>query len=118
MKKLWSWSCGSLVAAVIMLLILTNCSMFNTDAGWRGYVAATEELATLAQTYNQRFEEASPTAQARWIEEIDPLFIRAETALKTWRLALDVKENPRTQMEVFMQIRRLILINLFEVTEG
>ena len=97
---------------------MTGCGIFSADNGWRGYVAATGELANLAETYQASYEMASPTAQERWREQIDPLFIQAENALKAWRTALDLATDPSTAQEMFIRLRALILKALIEIEEG
>lgn len=106
-----------LAITMILALLLTGCGIVSSD-GWRGYVAATEELANLAETYQASYEMASPTAQERWREQIDPLFIQADNALKAWRAALDVAADPTSAQEAFIRMRGLILKALIEIEEG
>jgi isopenicillin N synthase-like dioxygenase len=103
---------------ILALMVLVGCSAFQGDNGWRGYVAATEELANLAETYQSAYELASPVAQAKWKRDVDPLFIKADDALKAWRLALDMAANPASAQETFIYMRALILKALIEVQEG
>ena len=102
----------------LAVAVLTGCGIFAADHGWRGYVAAVEELANLAETYQAAYQVASPVARERWEKEIDPLFIRAEDALKAWRAALDLGANPEASQELFLRMRALILKALVEVGEG
>lgn len=105
------------VLTLFAILFIISCAYLK-DAGWKGYVAATDELATLAESYQSSYEMASPEAQIKWKRDIDPLFIEADKILNDWKFALQMGSDPTQVQKSFLAIRMLILKSLIEVEKG
>jgi len=104
------------LSLIIFGIFCLGCAHFQ-DYGWKGYVAATDELASLAEQYEFSYQNASKAMQAKWKADIDPLFVQADNVLKEWKAMLELNINPENSQQTYFALRKLILKYLIEIKE-
>jgi hypothetical protein len=95
---------------ILLLLVFACSSMYGT------YYTVDKQFTDAVTQYNIKFEAASPTLQARWKKEIDPVIIRANTALDLWKVAIDTEGNISEHQDEFLQLKTTLFDLL--VSEG
>jgi len=106
---------------VAVLLVITfvfvgcagiGLSPEDTD---KAYLAALKEYTQTAEKYNVYYASADETTKAEWKENIDPYFIKANSALEVWKLALKRQEAPDVAESEYLLVKQQLFSLLVEV---
>jgi hypothetical protein len=115
MRRNREFSLASKCSIFILLLVMSCASAYQTF-----YVVDTEFTAAVT-SYNIKYEAASPTLQAKWNKEIDPLILQANTALDVWQASLAAGDS-KDKAEIFLALKSQIFTlfqkyDIIKVTE-
>lgn len=86
----------------------------------KAYLAARKEFALTLKKYNDYYDRANAATQAKWKEQIDPLFKKTDKALKAWKLAIDQDFDATSQEQFYLDMKGelfMLLVDVF-VEEG
>lgn len=100
----------------LTLVMLVACGQRETD--WKVYNLANEQFINLATQYEAYYQKQDRERQAVWKEKFDPLFIRGDQILKSWRTVLDAGQDSYKQQQAFLSIKTEIITVLFEIKGG
>ncbi len=84
------------------------------------YLAARKEYAQTAKKYNDHYRISPVATQQIWKEKIDPWFLQVDTALKSWKMAIDEGFDPDSQERLYLDLKAklfVLLIDVFGVRE-
>lgn len=105
------------VSMLVITAIIISCATF-TDTGIRGYLAAKDEIANIAEQYEVVYQSASQVAKDKWKKEIDPLFLDIEKIMMEWEALLKLGQNTASTQQKYILIKKAILTYLVEIKKG
>jgi len=86
----------------------------------KAYTVARKEFALTLKKYNDYYDKADAETQAKWKEEVDPLFKTADKALDGWQLAIDNNWDAAGNESKYLEMKSellIMLVGVFGITE-
>lgn len=107
---------------VLIAFLLTGCAGMLAGpedspelARKKQYLAARKEFALAVKKYNDHYEIAPVATQEIWNKKIDPVVLKVDKALKSWKLAIDQGFDPDSQEQLYLALKAELFMLLVDV---
>jgi len=102
---------------VIIFVAITLSSCYTMSTGLteeQAYLAASREFTLSLSKYNDWYDMQSPEVQAKWKEELDPLFLTGNAVLNSWKMKIKAGEVGTMEEQELLRIKSEILHKMYE----
>ena len=100
------------LSLLCLMLLLAGCVGVQPANQYQTYVTIDKEFTTLAEQYQIWYTAADAATQARWKQNIDPLFKRADEVLDAYQTILLAGSDPANQIAELRKLKTQILTQL------